>query len=126
MFSVPEGRAANQPFAVTTLRPPMAALFPGARVSFAVISSPARRDSLTSSGDNASNFAFWAGLAGQFTEVLAGITARTRGNLRSEQPEDRPVFVGGPYGSITAQETRPGALLAAKTKGPFKQPFHKP
>ena len=29
-FSVPEGRAANQPFSVTTLRPPIGALLPGA------------------------------------------------------------------------------------------------
>ena len=41
MFSVPEGRAANQPLAVTTFRPPMGASLPGARVSLAVIGSPA-------------------------------------------------------------------------------------
>ena len=35
MFWVPDGRAANQPLAVVTFSPPMGALFPGARVSFA-------------------------------------------------------------------------------------------
>ena len=33
MFSVPEGRAANHPLAVTTFRPPIAAPLPGAFVS---------------------------------------------------------------------------------------------
>ena len=37
MFSVPEGRAANQPLAVTTFSPPTGALLPGARVSLAAI-----------------------------------------------------------------------------------------
>ena len=32
---MPEGRAANQPWAVVTLSPPIGASFPGARVSFA-------------------------------------------------------------------------------------------
>ena len=37
----PGGRAANQPFAVITLRPPMALPLPGASVSMATIGSPA-------------------------------------------------------------------------------------
>jgi hypothetical protein len=36
MFSVPEGRAANQPLAATTFSPPIGALLPGVRVSLAV------------------------------------------------------------------------------------------
>ena len=52
MFSVPEGLAANQPLAATTFSPPTGALLPGARVSLAVIDSPASFDSLTASGDN--------------------------------------------------------------------------
>ena len=35
MFSVPDGLAANQPLAATTFKPPIGALLPGARVSFA-------------------------------------------------------------------------------------------
>ena len=42
MFSVPEGRAANQPLSVTTFSPPIGAPLPGAEVSLAVIGSPAR------------------------------------------------------------------------------------
>ena len=51
-------RAANQPLAATTFRPPIGALLPGARVSFAVIGSPARVDSLTASGDSSCSLAF--------------------------------------------------------------------
>jgi hypothetical protein len=36
MSSVPEGRAANQPFLDMTLTPPMAASLPGARVSTSI------------------------------------------------------------------------------------------
>ena len=50
MFSVPDGRAANQPFAVQTFNPPMSALLPGARVSFAVMASPASVLAMTASG----------------------------------------------------------------------------
>ena len=39
-LSVPDGRAANQPFAVTTFSPPMGAPLPGAVVSVATIFSP--------------------------------------------------------------------------------------
>ena len=63
MFSVPEGRAANQPFAATTFSPPMAALLPGARVSFAVIGSPASVDSLTASGASFCKRDFCSGVA---------------------------------------------------------------
>ena len=52
MFSVPDGRAANQPLAVTTFSPPMAASLPGARVSLAVIGSPASSLAVTASGDS--------------------------------------------------------------------------
>jgi len=44
---VPDGRAANQPLRVTTLRPPIGALFPGARESFAMIGSLARFDAFS-------------------------------------------------------------------------------
>lgn len=38
--------------AVTTFRPPIGALFPGARVSFRMIGSPAALDALTDLGDS--------------------------------------------------------------------------
>jgi hypothetical protein len=49
---VPLGRAANQPFGETTLRPPMGALLPGAVVSLAVIGSPANSDYFTAAGES--------------------------------------------------------------------------
>ena len=69
MFSVPDGRAANQPLAATTFRPPIGAPLPGARVSFAVIGSPARLDSFTASGDSLPSFAFSSGVAGESMRV---------------------------------------------------------
>ena len=68
MSSVPEGRAANQPFAVTTFSPPSDAPFPGARVSVAVIVSPASSVALMSSA-----LLYVAGLA-----MRARRTARAR------------------------------------------------
>jgi len=95
MFSVPEGRAANQPLVAVTFSPPMAALFPGARVSFAVIGSPASVASLTASGESFSSLAFSSGVdaasisrikrrakfSSHLAIVLAGIwtTGRARG-----------------------------------------------
>src|SRR5271156_1701866 len=64
MFSVPEGRAANQPLVETTFRPPIGAWFPGALVNLAVIGSPANSDSVTASGESFCNFDFSPGVAG--------------------------------------------------------------
>jgi hypothetical protein len=61
---VPEGRAANHADSVVTLRPPILAPLPGASVSLAVISSPARVVAVTSSGERAASLAFWARSAG--------------------------------------------------------------
>ena len=58
MFSVPDGRAANQPLAVTIFRPPIGAPLPGALVSRAMIGSPASVCCFTSSGDSPSRRAF--------------------------------------------------------------------
>ena len=69
MLSVPEGRAANQPLAVTTFRPPMGASLPGARVSLAVMGSPARADALTASGASRARRAFSSGVAGASMRV---------------------------------------------------------
>ena len=69
MFSVPDGRAANQPLADTTFRPPMGASLPGARVSLAVIGSPASFEALTASGDELLQPAFCSGVAGASIRV---------------------------------------------------------
>ena len=49
---MPEGRAANQPLAATTLMPPIAASLPGARLSLARIGSPASSVAVTDCGDS--------------------------------------------------------------------------
>ena len=64
------GRPGGEPAAAaTTLRPPMRALFPGARVSRAVIDSPARVDALTASGDSCASRAFCVRVAGASRRV---------------------------------------------------------
>ena len=67
MFSVPEGRAANQPFFATTLRPPMAAPLPGAWLRIWVIGSPASSLLWTCSGESLASLAFCSGVAGAST-----------------------------------------------------------
>src|SRR5262245_49243198 len=47
--------------------------------------------------------------------MLAWILSRPRCDLGCDQVHDRPVLVGGPYAAVASQETRPRALLAAKT-----------
>ena len=69
MFSVPDGRAANHPLAVTIFRPPIGALLPGAVVSLAVIGSPASVCSYTSEGESFFSRAFCAGVAGASIRV---------------------------------------------------------
>ena len=121
MFSVPDGRAANQPLAATTFRPPIGALLPGARVSLAVIGSPASFDSLTASGDSFCSRAFCCGrrrridarverraeLRRQFAVVLAGIFARAGRDLGRQQVHDRAVLVRRPHGAVAAAESSP-------------------
>ena len=69
MFSVPDGRAANQPPRAMTFKPPIGALLPGARVSVAVTDSPASCDSRTASGESFSSLAFCSGVAGASMRV---------------------------------------------------------
>ena len=61
--------AANHALAATTFRPPMGALFPGARVSFAVMASPARCVLFTASGDRFCSLVFCSGVAGASIRV---------------------------------------------------------
>ena len=69
MFSVPDGRAANQPASVVTFRPPIGASFPGALVSFAVTASPASAAAVTEAGVSFLNAAFCSGVAGASIRV---------------------------------------------------------
>ena len=59
-----EGRAANQPFAVATLSPPIGAPLPGAVVSFAVIGSPASMVAVTASAESRPSASFSSLVAG--------------------------------------------------------------
>ena len=60
---MPDGRAANQPDAVTTLSPPMGAPLPGAVVSAAMIFSPASSSAATCEGESSASAAFCSRLA---------------------------------------------------------------
>ena len=57
-FLTRDGRAANQAFSVVTLRPPIGASLPAARVSLAVIGSPASSVAVTASGESLPSAAF--------------------------------------------------------------------
>jgi hypothetical protein len=139
MFSVPDGRAANQPLAVDTFSPPMAASLPGALVSLAVIGSPASVDAADRSGDSLPSFAFCSGVAGRrcacstarrtrprVPVVLAGVLAGDGGDLGGEQVHDQAVLVGRPHGAVAAQEARAGAFLAAEAERAVEQPGGEP
>ena len=135
MFSVPDGRAANQPLAATTLSPPIAALLPGARVSLAVIGSPARSDALTAAGIELLKPRLLFGRRrrvdprvvrraeplGQLAVMLARVFARAGEDFRGQQVENRSIFIGGPDGAIPPQEAGACALFAAETKRPVEQ-----
>ena len=69
MFSVPEGRAANQLSLVVTFRPPILAWLPGASVSLAVMSSPASYVAVTSSPVSLANLAFCSSVVGVSTRL---------------------------------------------------------
>ena len=65
MSSVPDGRAANHPWAVTTLTPPIATLLPGARVTEARMGLPASSLAVIISGESLARAAFCSGVAGE-------------------------------------------------------------
>src|ERR1700740_1586067 len=84
MFSVPEGRPANQPLAETTFKPPIEASLPGARVSFAVIGSPASSVAVTDSGEGFLAMFFCSGVAG------ASANQRAQKQVQRRYPEGIP------------------------------------
>ena len=63
MFSVPDGRAANQPLRVATLSQPMAFPSPGAFVRIDSIASPASSFAVTCAGESFPRRAFSSGVA---------------------------------------------------------------
>ncbi len=67
-----------------------------------------------------------AELAGERLVVLAGVLPGDSGDLRGEQAGDQAVLVGGPDPTVTAQERRAGAFLAAESEGTVDQSVHEP
>ena len=127
MFSVPEGRAANQPLVETTFSPPIGASFPGARVSFAVIGSPASSVAVTASGESFLSRFFCSGVAAASMGYRMAFPIRrsfpgsacqgfscTSRDFRCKQAEDDAVLVGAPHRAIVPQEAGARAFLAAE------------
>ena len=133
--SVPDGRAANQPWSVTTLMPPIGRWSPAAVVSSARIGSPASAVTPTSAGVRRASAAFCcrrrrdvdAGverltdLGHEGRVLLARVTAGAGHRLDREEPHDQAVLVRGPDGTIPAEERRAGALLARRAEGAVEQ-----
>ena len=66
---MPDGRAANQPEAATTLSPPIGSPLPGAVVSAATIGSPASSLAATCDGDSRASAAFCSRVAAVSTRA---------------------------------------------------------
>ena len=62
----------------------------------------------------------------QFAIVLARVLAGARGDLGRQQVHDRAVLVGRPHGAVAPQEARPGTLLAAEAARAVEQARRKP
>src|SRR6516165_2734126 len=58
--------------------------------------------------------------------VLTGVATRACGYLGGEQVGNQPVFVRGPHGAVTPQETRPRTFLAAKTDRAIEESLDEP
>src|SRR5579862_2421296 len=58
--------------------------------------------------------------------MLAWIFAGSSGDLGREQDHDQTVLVGRPHGAVVAQETCPGALLAAETARAIDEAWNEP
>src|SRR5262249_37447663 len=104
---------------------------PGARVSFAMIDSPARVGALTASGDSFSTLAFCFGVAD--ASICASAVTASQGSpgplpvraviSAASRVHDRPVLVGGPYAAVVLQAVRPGgALSPPKQYEPWSNP----
>ena len=132
------GRAANQPLPATTLDPPIGTSLPGARVSFAVIGSPASSVAVTASGESFLRRSFCSGVAGASMDVIrcqrgrqllvmdTGVLTGACLDFRREQAEDEAVFVRAPDRAVTPQEIGAGAFLAAKAAGTVEQARREP
>ena len=112
----------------------------GARVSLAMMGSPASSLAVTASGESFCSRAFCVGrgrgidarvvrraeFRGELLIMVARILAGARGDLRRQQGQDRSVLVGRPDGAVLPQEAGPGALFAAEAERAVEQPGRKP
>ncbi len=140
MFSVPEGRAANQPLWATTLSPPIgrvvarsAGQLGGDRLAGQVGCLDVGWIELLEAGlllggrrGVDPRVVRRAELRGQLAVVLARVLARAGEDLRGQQVEDRAVLIGRPDGAVAPQEAGAGALLAAEAERPVEQPVREP
>ena len=123
-----------------TFSPPMEASLPGARVSLAVIGSPASSVSVTASGVSFLKAAFCcrrgrgvdarvvrrAELRGQIGVMHAGVFAGAGGDLGGQQVQNDAVLVGGPDRAVAAEEAGPRAFFAAEAEEPSNSPVGEP
>ena len=110
----------------------MGALFPGARVSLAVIGSPARVDALTSSGDSWASRAFCASVTGASRRVVRCAELRrqswlarvlsVRAVICRQQVHDRAVLVSRPHRAVVPQEAGPALSSPPKQHEPSNRP----
>src|SRR5579859_6311129 len=136
MFSVPEGRAANQPPREMTLTPPIGASLPGARVRICSIGSPARSRLWTCCPSSLASLAFCAGLAGASIRSAkeapsSCMSARycSPGACRDfgrQQRRHDAVLIGRPYPSVDTAERGAGAFLPAEAELPIHQTVGEP
>ena len=140
MFSVPDGRAANQLSLVVTFRPPILAWLPGASVSLAVMVLAGQLGGLGrvagELGELGLLFQRGRGVdalvpalaeAGHLILMqLRGVLAGLGGDLGGQQVGDQTILVGGPHAAVAAQEAHAGALLAAERDLAAEQRIHEP
>jgi hypothetical protein len=135
MSSVPDGRAANQPFFVQTLTPPMGASLPGARQH--LLDPLAGEFRLrTCERSSLESFFFCSGVAAARRDrrngsprsrtsaryASAGIAAGARRDLGREQRGRDAVLVGAPGAAVESAERSARAFLAAEAQAPDSRP----
>ena len=139
MFSVPEGRAANQLFSVVTFSADLGVVARGfgelggdvlagqlgGRDVVAgklgelllLLQGGRRVDSLVPAFAKAIDL-----LLMQLGRVLAGLG----GDFRSQQVRDQTILIGGPHTAVLAQEAHAGALFAAEGDFALEQRVNEP
>ncbi len=138
---MPDGRAANQPFSVTTFNPPIGAPLPGALVSVAMIFSPARSLAVICSGDSLLEDLFllrgrrrvdaFVHRGAELARELLVQSRRDRGPLRAvisaaSSAGTMPSLSVVQTRAVAAQEGGARAFLAAEAERAVEQPVDEP